>query len=216
MATLSTKGLKLSVTKATATAITLTPTAVSSAKPAEITVTNSLSNGDIVFVTKTGFPEIDGKYFPVGNASGTSFDLIGSDTAASTGSLDATPSALAYAASDFQEVCASSITVDNNTPGTVSVATFCDLTGTIPSVVTELGNMTLSVYHDVTSEGFKLLDVAAENGDSRIVKIVFPNDSGVMIVPGTFSSFALVDIPLDGAAAWEGVLAMSTAPKLRY
>ena len=216
MATLSTKGLKLSVSKASATATTLIPTGISSAKPAVVTVSNSLADGDIIYVTKTGYPEIDGKYFPVGSASGTSFELVGSDTTSTTGTLDGSPTVSAYAATDFQEVCASSITVDNNTPGTVSVATFCDLTGTIPSVVTELGNMTLSVFHYVTSEGFKLLDAAAEKGDSRIVKIVFPSNSGTMIVPGTFSSFALVDIPLDGAAAWEGVLAMSTAPKLRY
>lgn len=219
MATFSTKGLQIMLEKADSTPIVLTTpalTAITKAKPAEVTCTNTLADGDIVKLVDTGFTELDGKLFVVSASSGTKFSLLGSDTTASTGTLKAAPKITIIKQADFTGICASEIAIDSAAPGTVSVATFCDLYASVPSSVVELGNATLSMYHDVTSDGFKLLEKLSNISDKKVLYIKFPNNAGTFVLYGTVSGFSITDIPLDGAASWSATFALGTKPQLVY
>lgn len=215
-AVFSTKGLKLMLENEGSTAIALVPTAITKAKPAEVTVANTLKDGDIVTAVDTGFEELDGRQFVVGSSTTSKFTLVGSDTTASTGTLKTAPKMTAVAAAEFTELCASEVSIDNNQPSTISVATFCDLYASVPSTVVDLGNATISMYHDITSAGFQLLEKASESGNKKTFFIKFPHNSGTFLIQGTVSSFAITDLPLDGAAAWQATLALSSKPRLVY
>lgn len=217
---ISTKGLKIYIQKAVApgpSSTVLVPTAISSAAPAVVTVANSLAAGDLIYCENTGFTELDGKYFTVGNPTGTEFELIGSDTSGTVDSLDAAPEIIAYELSDdMQIVCASAITVDANVPGTISVATFCNLNASIPSVITEPGNVTLTLYHEPELAGFQELQAAYEDGAPRVLAVVFPFGGGTLIGGGVVSGFTVSDVPLDGAAAWTATFALSAPLDFAY
>ena len=64
----SSKGVEIYMGKAEATPLELTPTAISAAKPAVVSLasTTGISEGDAVKVSGTGFKELDGKWFTVG------------------------------------------------------------------------------------------------------------------------------------------------------
>lgn len=217
MATMHTKGLKIYIEKAASVRAALVPTAISSAAPAVVTVANTLVNGDIIFCVNTGFSELDGKYFVVGAATVSDFSLIGSDTSATTDTLDASPEIEAIEiADDMQLICANSISVDANVPGNISVPTFCDLNASIPSQVTEPGNVTLTLYHDPALGGFQELKTAQQDGNTRVMSVVFPNDAGTLLGACIVSGFTVSDVPLDGAATWTATLALLSPLQFAY
>ena len=90
----STQGTKICIVKDGATAVSVTPTGASKAAPSVITTasTAALKDGDLVFLPAdaTGLSEIDGKWWVVANlVADTSFELLGSDTTAATGTFSA-------------------------------------------------------------------------------------------------------------------------------
>jgi hypothetical protein len=218
MATISTKGLKIRMEDNGNTRTSIVITAISAASPAVVTAGAPPADGTIIFVPSTiGLDSIGGKSFYSANANAGDFELIGSDTSAGVTELTIVP--LQGVARDTMTtaICASAITVDNNVAGTISTATFCDPDASITSTVTELGNVTLSVFHDLTDAGFNLLRAAAEadEGNTRMMLVEFPNNGGTLITSGVISGFGLADVPIDGAAAWEGTYALKTKPYLR-
>lgn len=215
----STKGLQLLLENTGAATVNVIPTAITKAAQAVVTVADvtGIKEGDLVAFADTGFAELDGKNFTVGTVDGNAntFAVVGGDTTNSTGTLGANPKATVTPVAQMTNICASSISVDANTPGTVSVATYCDPSASIPSVVSEPGNLTMTVYHDPSSAGFKLLEAAADAGDNRLLAIVFPQNGGTLVAEGVLSSFAITDVPLDGAAAWTATFALASRPALR-
>lgn len=63
-------------------------TALSTANPAVATATNSLTNGDVVYITSDSNPGINGLYV-VSGASGTKFNVVGLDTTTTGTAADA-------------------------------------------------------------------------------------------------------------------------------
>lgn len=222
MAVRSTRGLKIFLSKTTTAPLNLVPTAVSSAAPAVITVadTTGITTGDIVTGLDTGYPEIDGKSFVVGVVDGTAdtFELLGSDTTGTTGALNGAPKAQVMAmASDFTPLCLASIGVNTETPQTVSTATFCDPTSTVPGSAAGAGTIDVTAYHDTKDAGFRLMEEALAGGNPHTLVIQFPGtDGGYLIAQGTVSSWALSDVPLDGAVQWTGQITLSSRPVLRF
>ena len=212
MAVTNSKGLKVCITKDGATGTTLTPTAISKAKPASVTVTNTLTNGDVVTVSGTGFPELDGKTFVVSGASGASFDLLGSDTTSSTGTLGSSPLVTAYAdATNMICLCLASLSVNSDQPGTIDVATFCDPTASIPSGVQAAGTFDFTGYVDTSSSDYPELLKAVEAGDTRQLRILLPGNNGYIVAPVKFSSMTY-DLPIDGAVGYSGSGVFSSKP----
>lgn len=233
MAVRSTKGLKIflesgSTTKATVTIdadITITQTAGGNINVAvgganAATEIAKLADGDAVTLSGTGNAMLDGKTFVVGNldasAGNEAFDLLGTKMIAMGTAPTAGIITVTAVTADMTQLCASSLAIDNNPPGTISTATFCTPDSSVPSTVVDLGNVTIGAYHDITDNGFQLLETAAADGNPRTLLIQLPGGGGSMVISGTVSSMAVTDMPIDGAISWEATFAMSSAPKLMY
>ena len=164
------------------TATSLTPTGITSAAPAEITVadTTGLTDGDVVVFKNTGFSGLDGRSFIITNITATTFDVVGSDTSAG-GTLGASPEANVYARSGMVRLCLNSFEPQPGTPEEVDISTFCRPTATLPGVVSA-GSATFGGFTDKDDAGYQELLKAEEDGNERVLLIV-PNQNGYWIAP---------------------------------
>jgi hypothetical protein len=211
MSAFSSKGIRIYLSKGSATPTTLTPTAISTSKPATVTVADvsALKVGDYVVVKDVGFSELDKHVYRVDNinTTGNTFDLEGSDTTNATGSLSANPVIEHYQMSDLVSLCLSEFTINNEEPGTTSVATFCDPSATLPAATQSAGTVTVGGYVDETDADYLEMIEACEDGATRVISLVLPNH-GALVAKVSFGAMGF-DIPIDGAPAWTatGVLA---------
>ena len=210
----SSKGVEIYMGKAEATPLELTPTAISAAKPAVVSLasTTGISEGDAVKVSGTGFKELDGKWFTVGTiATDTSIELVGSDTSGSTATLGSTPVLTVYASDDVVKLCLASIAITADTPATVSTATFCDPTASIPSAIQQAGSIAITGWIDPTCEDYREILLAEEDAEKRVFYIALPNDMGTIMCEGTMSAITF-DVPIDGALGFSTTLVLSSKP----
>jgi len=225
----STKGLKIFLSKTGAATITkdgtsgtsgLTAIAANATTSTHTDATlddvTGIDVGSIVSFAHSGFPELDGKSFPVLKITGNVIE-IGADISGSSGTFNAADvEATILPLTELTNLCPSSIGIDANVPGTISVGTFCDPSASIPASVSEAGNITLGLYHDPDAAGFLALLKAEQLNDNRTLVIQFSGDQGYLIANGVVSSFSISDIPLDGATAWQATFALSSKPELRF
>jgi hypothetical protein len=211
----STKGLAAYLEKGGSTRVALIPTAISKAAPAVVTVTNTLANGDPVYCSNTGFSELDGKWFVASNASGTKFDLLGSDTTDSADTLDAAPTAEAVTTANMVLLCVASAVPSATVPANISVGTFCDPSASLPAQATDAGTVTLTGFVDVGDDGYKELLLAKEDGVSRVFEVIFPQNQGYLICPVIISS-VVWDLPLSGGIGWTITGALGTSAAHRF
>ena len=213
----STKGTKVCVLKGSETATLLTPTAITAAIPAVVTVASvtGLKAGDIVSIAPggTGFADIDGKSWIIGdiNTTNKTFKLLGSNTNVSGGTLIATP-VISHYPNDTSMlcICASSITFNPETAANVSVATFCDPTAQIPSQVVGAGTIEMSGYVDITDAAYKELLTAQSDGVARKWRVTLGNSQGYIVFDGVVAGVSH-ELPLDGAAAFSVTVNLSAA-----
>jgi hypothetical protein len=216
MSITSTRGTKICISKKSATIASVVPTAITTAKPAEVTVsaTTGMADGDVVYMSGTGFPEIDGKFFTVGALTATKFELVGSNTTGSTGTLAASPSAKYYKPADLVCLCLSNIDVSAGAANNISVATFCEPDASVPGNPTP-GTVTLSGYVDTAEPtGYEELLLAESDGAPRVIKISLPNQGDFIgeIIIGSVN----YSVPLEGAAAWSFTATMSKRIQHRF
>jgi hypothetical protein len=215
MTAVATKGLAIYLHKGGVAATELVPTAISKASPAVVTVASAtgLTKGDVVKMESTGFKELDGKTFVIGTVDTTAntFQLIGADTTASTGTLGATPKAHVYKAADQIKLCLSSIDFSTEAGGTVSVGTFCDPSATIATPAATAGTVTLNGFIDKADTGYAELLKAAEDGVARMIEIVLPQDQGYIVAPVTLSSLGW-QTPLEGAIGFTASGSLGSKP----
>ena len=215
MPAFSSKGLAIYLHKGGVAATELVPTAISKASPAVVTVASAtgLTKGDVVKMESTGFKELDGKTFVIGTVDTTAntFQLIGADTTASTGTLGATPKAHVYKAADQIKLCLSSIDFSTEAGGSVSVGTFCDPSATIATPATTAGTVTLNGFIDKADAGYAELLKAAEDGVARMIEIVLPQDQGYIVAPVTLSSIGW-QTPLEGAIGFTASGSLGSKP----
>jgi hypothetical protein len=185
-------------------------TGITAAKPTILTAENTATPGDMVAISGTGIPVLDGKTFIVGpESSATEIELIGADTTGVTVPTTVTGNANVY--SDVTCLCLNALAINAETPGTVSVATYCDPTASIPSVVVQAGTMTIGGYVDVNAEDYPALLQAEEDGLQRLIRIALPGN-GFIVAPITVSQLTW-DLPLDGAIAFTGTATLGSKPK---
>jgi hypothetical protein len=215
MTAVATKGLAIYLHKGGVAATELVPTAISKASPAVVTVASAtgLTKGDVVKMESTGFKELDGKTFVIGTVDTTAntFQLIGADTTASTGTLGATPKAHVYKAADQIKLCLSSIDFSTEAGGSVSVGTFCDPSATIATPAATAGTVTLNGFIDKADTGYAELLKAAEDGVARMIEIVLPQDQGYIVAPVTLSSLGW-QTPLEGAIGFTASGSLGSKP----
>lgn len=217
MAAKSAKGIKICITSAEpAVKTALVPTAISAVAAAApkqagalITVANTLAVGEIVTFADTGFQALDGKSFAVVAATATDFNVGG--FVLDNGVLGGSPKVTHYVeATDMTCLCLSSLAISADTPGSISTATYCDPTASIPSNVSTAGTLSFSGFVDTTAKDYPALVQAVEDGKSRIVRIELPGN-GYITAPLTFSSITW-DLPLDGAIGFSGTATLGSKP----
>jgi len=204
----STKDLEILLEKAGSTPVPLVPTAITSAKPAVVTVANTLADGDAVYCSNTGFAELDGKWFVLASVTALEFSLLGSDTLATIDTLAGSPTMEAIERSDMIRLCLASLVLNVDEPGTISVGTYCDTTASIPSIVVPAGTETLAGFVNIADEDYQELLAAKEDGNERIQLVMLP-DNGYLVAPVTFSQIAW-ELPLDGATGYTATAVLST------
>lgn len=220
MAAKSSKGITICMTGDTSAAGSykeLSVTAVSKAKMAALTVAaNTATGGDVVTIAGTGFPELDGKTFIAdATSTATSLVLIGGDTTNSTGTLTtASAKAKVFEKANDTCLCLSALSINTDTPGTVSVGTYCDPTASIPASATQAGTLSFAGYVDTTAVDYPALLAAAEDGKTRLIRINLPSN-GYIVAPVTISSITW-DLPLDGAVSFSGSAVLGSKPVHRF
>lgn len=219
MAASSTKGVKICLVKDGATGTALTVTAVTKAKPAVLTVgaaAATMKTGDVVTLgaSATGLSEIDGKTWVVGATTATTIELLGSDTTGSTGTFADGSATTGYKDADMVCLCLSSLTFNPEEAQTISVATFCDPSASIPGAVAGAGTMDFGGYVDVTSNDYLELYKAIQQTSAKTyqVRIFLPNSQGYIVFPATLATLNW-DIPLEGAIAYSGTFALGSKPR---
>lgn len=214
MAAKSAKGIKICITTGGVAGAALTPTAISKAKPAVVSLTgHGVQNGDLVMVTKSGFPELDGKAWVASAVATGTFSLLGSDTTGSSGTLASGGLDVKhFAESAFTCLCLSSFGYNPEAPGSVSVGTYCQPGATLASAAASAGTFDFAGYVDINDADYAELLKAVEDGNQRYLRIMLPSN-GYLVAPVTFASINY-DLPLDGAVAYSGTGAMGA--RLRH
>lgn len=210
----STRGTKICVVKTSATGTSLTVTAATKAKPVELTATNTLANGNVIKIPagSTGLPEIDGKSFVVANVAAGKFELLGSDATASTGTfLAGAAKPTAYAESDMECLCLSSMTFNRDTSTPASVATFCDPTATVPGPAAGAGTLDFGGYIDITDTDYAALLDLVDSGLETIWRVTL-NQNGYVVFPAIVSQIDM-GIPIEGAYTYSGTATLSSSPR---
>ena len=222
MTATSTKNTKISLSGAASTFVSLIPTAISKAKPAVVTVASvtGLTAGDLVKIPAggTGFSELDGQTFIVGvvNTGPNTFTLLGSNTTGSTGTLVGSPT-LSYApvATMSSMTCTlREFTINVETPGTISAATFCDPSATIPNTIVQAGTVSIVGNIDILDAGYTNLLTAVDDGLERILKVELPSN-GYLTAPVIVSSIGW-SVPIDGIQDFNGQFTLKSKFKHRY
>lgn len=212
MSITSVKGLKVWIEKAGITTTDVVPTAISKANPTEITVasTAGLSDGDMVLVTGTDYPELDDKTFVISGIAaggGTKFTLLGADTSATAGTtIGGSAKIAAYIPADMQNICLSSIDISPGTPNTIDISTFCNPGASLPGNPTP-GTVTLNGFVDIGSAGYKELLLAEADGKARLIKLDIPNQ-GYLIGKLSIGSVSW-GVPIEGSSTFAANATMS-------
>lgn len=174
-------------------------------------------NGSVALVQESGFPELDGKYFSVANATGTTFDLVGSDTSKSaTEAMQSGAKIYIWDGGIMVSLCLSAFAFNAETPGTVSVGTYCDPTASLPAAAVSAGTATFTGYIDINDPAYPAILQAVDDAKRRVFSIVLPQDQGEIIAPVTFSGITW-DIPMgDGGMAFTATAALGSRPVHRF
>jgi hypothetical protein len=188
-------------------------TDISNTAPVILGATNTAKPGDIVAVAGTTYKELDGKYFVAGpNTTATEIELLGSDGTKAADQGTFTGEAWVY--SETTNLCLNALAINADTPGTISVATYCDPTASLPATVAQAGTLTFGGFVDVTAEDYPALLSASEDGLKRIIRIELP-DNGFIVAPITVASLTW-DLPLDGAIGFNGSATLASKPVHRF
>lgn len=211
----STKGVQICVVKGGATGVNLGDiTALTAAKPAVATFadTTGVLVGDVVAIPagSTG-TSLDGKSWIIGTITATSITFLGSNTTGEIFTAASTVDVIGHASTDMECLCLASLAFNAEAAQTVSVATFCDPTASIPGAVVGAGTLDFTGFVDVTTTEYAELLAMESDGKARTWRITLPGN-GYIVFPGTLATFGW-DIPLDGAVGYTGTIALGSKPR---
>jgi hypothetical protein len=218
----STRGTNFWMSVGGAVPVPLTPIDVTKAKPAEMEFASvaSLRVGDIIALAAaaTGLPELDGRDWIVGSIDGVNntVELLGSDTAASQGTFTAGAAGTTTVLSSFTQgqmvnLCPDQFTTNPGEAEVIATPTFCDPTASVPGAGAAAGTVEFRGFVDVTSPEYPELINARDDGEVRTFRIALAQN-GYMVFRGVVSTLTL-DIPLNGATAWNATVVLSSAPR---
>jgi len=213
----NTKGLTICITKGAAAPVNLTPTAISKARPAVVTVADvgTIKAGDLAMPVGTGFAELDGKIFVVGTPGVGTFPLMGSDTTGSTGTLGGTPKIEVDGDANLVCECFSEFSINRDAPEAIEAGTFCDPTLTVASAVAPAGTFEFTGNVNKDDPGYAELLKAEEDGLQREMKVTFPQGNGYVVAPITVTLVSWA-FALDTSVQFTGAGTFNSKPKHVY
>jgi predicted secreted protein len=217
MTIINTKGVEVYLQVGSDTATSLVPVAISKASPAvvEVASVTGLMAGDVVSFANTGFSELDGKTFAIGEVTAldNTFTVLGADTTNSVGVLPSVgQTASVVKSADMVKMCLSSMEIGADSVNNVDVSTYCDTSAQLPGKATP-GTITLSGYADKDDTGLAEVIKAAEDQQVRAFEIVLPGDNGYIV--GKISLAGLsYGVPLEGAVTF--TVSGTQASKIRW
>ncbi len=213
----STKGIRVFISKAGIAPTDLVPTAISTAKPAVVSVASvtGITAGSLVKIEGTNVAELDNRWFTVGtvDTGANTFTLVGSDTSGHTGAITLGTNSVAHVhkAADMLSICLASIDFSSETPQAISVGTFCVPTASLAQASSTAGTITMTGYVDTTSADYAELILAEIDGKERVVDIALPNKMGNIVAPFTISAISW-SLPLEGAIGFTASGALGAKP----
>ena len=217
----STKDLKIDMVDSTTPSLSLTANGVTKGNPTIVSVVDAtgVQVGDIMRFgsDSTGFPELDGLDWVVGGVSANDITVIGLDTTSSGSTFAAGSPIEVYQSPDMVRLCWSDFTSNAGSASSVSVATYCDPTASIPSQVVEAGTYDFSGYIDKDEAGYVALQAAYKSGRNVVFRVMMPKDgleagNGYLIFSGVIASFPL-SFPIDGAQEYSGEITLTREPE---
>lgn len=214
---INTKGLNVWMSDAAAS-VTKTITGVT---PGDVSVVAysggsaaGLAVGALVTFSGTGMAALDGKTGTISVVTGTTAFTVLLDTTGQTFAAS-TPVASVYSVADMVKLCLSNVTPNPETPGTISVGTYCDPTASLPSAQVNAGTATLDGYVDPTDAGYIALLAAIKDGEKRWIEIELPQSYGYIVFPITLSTITW-GIPIDGAISFTANGTLASAAEHQF
>jgi hypothetical protein len=216
MSAKSSKGVQICLTgpiSDSTSSTSITATGITPGNPTVIAAINNATAGDIVSFPTNTAAGLANKYFVAGpNTTTSSIELLGSDT---TDYVVIEPfSAVGNLYKQTTCLCLSALAINPDTPGTISVGTYCDPTATVSSVVVKAGTLTFNGYVDVNAQDYPAVLKAEEDGLERLIRIELPGN-GWIVAPLTVSQITW-DLPLDGAIGFSGTATLGSKPVHRF
>jgi hypothetical protein len=218
MAARNTKGAQVCMTKDSATGIveTANVTSIGATKPATLVGTGfTAAVNSVIEIKDSGNSKIDGVWIVGAGSTATSIVLAGTDNTGGSTAFDKTNgSAKAYADTDMVCLCLSEFTISRDTGGSISTATFCDPSSSVPSVVVSAGSVSIGGYIDSTAADYQEIVSADIDGKARDFRVTLPGN-GHLMFRGTVTGMSY-QVPVDGAQSWTAQINLSSAPRHLY
>lgn len=167
---------------------------------------------DMVIVTGTGWPSVDGKPLRVTAFDATSGDLtVAVDTFAEAAALPTTLTDIKAQALTFDHVCFSEFTPNPGTPGEVDATTMCDdARVTLPGLPTP-GTASFTGMFDLDDKG--MLAVQAAEADALPRWLIARTRKGQMAVfHGVVSAFSIGGLGVEQAVTYTGNFTLDRRP----
>ena len=162
----------------------------------------------------SGFDELDAKSWVVDNISGSTFELIGADLSATSGSLDAgNVDCDLYKVTDMARLCIDGINISPGTANTIDISTFCGA-ASLPGNPTP-GSVALTGYSDIDDVGYHSMLDAASDAAARYIVCIPVTAVGAnkeyYLLQATFSG-KTEEFPVEGAVKYtfNGALGFET------
>lgn len=209
------KGIRMFLYEGGLSITPLVPTAISSANPPLVSVPDAsgLVSGMPVTFNNTGFDELDGGTFVVGEVDelANTFTVLGADTTNTTGVISASPEAILYPDGDRVRLCLNSLEIAAPSVNQIDVSTYCE-ESTMPGRTTA-GQVTMGGFVENNSAALAEIMRADEDGLERIFLIEMPSGQGYMIGAITFAGLGYT-VPLEGAVGY--TISGTQSQKIRY
>jgi len=175
---LTTRNLGIYLSKPIKSVATGSLTNVTNGAPVVVTpaTISSFAEGDIVMIDKTGFEELDGKFFPISNVTISTFELDCSDASEQTGS-STTGIAKIFKMDGLQENlskwCLTSYSYDQPQAETIDMSTFCGTESA--SGQPQPATYSVAGIVDECEAGMAEMMAALKDGDERLMTIKKPS-----------------------------------------
>jgi len=115
-----------------------------------------------------------------------------------------------YTPADFTGLCLAAFDVSVEQPSTLSVATFCDPSATLPVPASTAGTVSLSGFVDTKDPGYLAIRTLNGDGKTHMLRISLPNN-GYLLMDGTLSGLGW-QVALNDAQRWSATFTLSMLP----